>query len=166
MYFMIQIRTATPDDAETIAQLNESIHRLHCDLAPDYFVSASRDAIVAGVKEGLAEEGEVGLIAWEGDTPVGYCILKVLDREPNTWTRGFRRLLIDQLSVEPGRRRRGVGRLLMETAYKFARDQEINEIMLEYWANNDAARSFYQSLGFTPLTEKVLLTLPDADRAH
>jgi ribosomal protein S18 acetylase RimI-like enzyme len=160
----MRITRATAADAETIATLNESIHRLHCELAPDFFVSSSRETVVAGIKEALVEEGETGLIAWEGDTPIGYCMLKIFKREPNAWTRGFRRLLVDQLSVEPASRRRGVGTRLMEAAYEFARENEINEITLEYWANNDEAREFYQAIGFVPLTEKVLLTLPNQVR--
>jgi diamine N-acetyltransferase len=160
----MRVQRATLADTEVIAQLKRSIHALHCQLAPEYFSSASHDAVVAALKPALSEKGSCCFIAWEGGLPIGYCLVKTIEREPNAWTTGFRRLLIDQLSVEPDCRRRGAGRLLMEAAYEFAREQGIHEITLEYWMDNDTARNFYDALGFVPLTEKVMLKIGDAAR--
>ena len=157
----MRIEPATSDDVATIAQLNVAIHDLHCQLAPDYFRAASPPAAAAELKELLADMDSRALIAWEEDVPVGYCVLKIVQREPNAWSAGFRRILVDALSVEPQWRRRGVGTRLMEAAFAFAREQGIRELMLEYWSNNAPAREFYKSMGFAPLTEKVLLTLPE-----
>jgi ribosomal protein S18 acetylase RimI-like enzyme len=153
----MHVEPATSKDVELLAKLNATIHRLHRKLAPEYFVEAASEAI----RLWLDEESAHGLIAWEGSTPVGYCLLKIIEREPNAWTVGFRRLLVDQLSVEPEWRRRGAGTLLMDAACRFAREQQIDEVVLEYWSNNEMARAFYASLGFTPLTEKVLLKIRD-----
>jgi ribosomal protein S18 acetylase RimI-like enzyme len=153
----MRIERATPEDAEVIARLSQSIHQLHCELSPEYFVSAVRSSVVSELRSMLSEAETCGLLAWEGDNPIGYCLLKVIGREPNAWTCGFRRLLVDQISVEPEWRRRGVGRLLMEAAFQFARDQGIEEVFLEYWSNNELARAFYASLGFSLMTEKVML---------
>lgn len=162
----MRIQTATSDDADLISRLNEAIQQFHCQLAPEHFKSPSHDSVTAELRSMLSEEGMSGLIAWEGDTPIGYCLLKIVEREPNAWTCGFRRLLVDQLSVEPEWRRRGVGTLLVEAACQFAREHNINEIVLEYWTNNDMARKFYASLGFAPMIEKVLLKIDEAVPAH
>jgi GNAT superfamily N-acetyltransferase len=109
----------------------------------------------------LSEDGTHAFIAWDDDAPVGYCLLKLVEREASPWTRGCRRLLVDQLSVEPEYRRQGVGTCLMEAAFNFARQQGIHELTLEYWSTNHAAREFYKVLGFIPRTEKVFLKLAD-----
>jgi ribosomal protein S18 acetylase RimI-like enzyme len=157
----MHITVATAEDAAVIAKLSETIHSLHCQLSPNYFQSASRETVVAELAKILVEKDTHALVAWENDAPIGYCVLKIIEREPNPWTCGFRRLLVDQLSVEAEWRRRGVGTRLMEAAFHFAREQEIQEVTLEYWANNDSAREFYKALGFAPLTEKVLINVAD-----
>ena len=157
----MRIEAATSEDAPVLAQLNEAIHRLHCQLAPGYFQGASRESVTAEFAKRIAEKDTHALIAWEDDKPIGYCVLKIVERKPNPWTCGFRRLSIEELSVEPEWRRRGIGTRLMEVAFQFAREQGIHEVTLEYWANNRAARAFYEALGFTSLTEKVLLDLAD-----
>jgi len=157
----MRIERATSADIDVIAALNEAIHARHRELAPSYFRLYSRDNVVVALREFFAEPETCAVLAWEGPKPIGYCLLKVIEREPNAWTEGFRRLLVDQISVEPNAQRQGIGTLLMQEACQFAREHHINEVTLEYWANNDAARAFYQALGFEPLTEKVWLKIHD-----
>jgi ribosomal-protein-alanine N-acetyltransferase len=52
------------------------------------------------------------------------------------------------LAVQPGYQRQGVGRQLLEWLEASARTAGIFSIRLELRANNDAARSFYERLGY------------------
>lgn len=157
----MRITRATVDDADVLAHLNEAIHDLHCQISPAFFQRSPRTSVSTEFAKMLAEEDTCVFVAWDADTPVGYCVLKIIERAPNAWTRGFRRLLVDQLSVEPGYRRRGVGSRLMEASFEFAHERGIGEVTLEYWSTNVEAREFYKAMGFVPITEKVLLALPD-----
>ena len=158
----MRIEAATIESAAVIAKLNETVLQLHCELSPNDFQSATRESLTAELAKLLSEDGAHAFIAWDDNVPVGYCLLKFVEREPNPWTRGCRRLLVDQLSVGAEYRRRRVGTGLMEAAFNFARQQGIHEVTLEYWSTNHAARGFYKALGFVPRTEKVFLKLADA----
>jgi ribosomal protein S18 acetylase RimI-like enzyme len=50
--------------------------------------------------------------------------------------------------VAPTHRRRGVGRLLINTVVAWAGDHEIRTLKLMVTSNNETALRFYQSLGF------------------
>jgi diamine N-acetyltransferase len=158
----MQIRAATANDAEIIARLNKSIQKVHREIAPELFIATRHEDVIAGFKDALAEEGARGLIAWEGENPVGYCLVKIVKQAPTAWTRGYQQLLVDQLSVEPRWQLRGVGTLLMKFAYAFACENGIREVIVNYWSGNEVARAFYRALGFAPRTEKVVRMLPDA----
>jgi diamine N-acetyltransferase len=153
----LQIETASPDDVNVIVSLNASIHELHDRLAPDFFHSAARELVRAEFAKLFTETNTRVLIAWDNGTPVGYCVLKTIELEPNASTRGFRRLYVDQMAVEPDWRRKGVGTATHGSGNSILARTNISEVVLEYWSNNDAARQFYKALNFVPLTEKVIL---------
>jgi [ribosomal protein S18]-alanine N-acetyltransferase len=52
------------------------------------------------------------------------------------------------LDVDPAERRRGLGRLLMQTAEEQMKQEGAGVMSLEVAQNNAAARQFYRSLGF------------------
>lgn len=56
------------------------------------------------------------------------------------------------LAVAPIAQGRGIGRLLMEEAGEWSREQGYRLLHLEVFANNAKAREFYQNLGFKPET--------------
>jgi ribosomal-protein-alanine acetyltransferase len=58
---------------------------------------------------------------------------------------------LNLLCVDPGHRRRGLGRRMMEWLEETARTAGIAEIALEVRAGNTAARQFYQSLGYAEI---------------
>jgi ribosomal-protein-alanine N-acetyltransferase len=60
---------------------------------------------------------------------------------------------LNLLAVAPLHRRQGLGRQLMEWLYATAIEAGVFRIDLELRAKNDAARGFYQSLGFDSLNE-------------
>jgi ribosomal protein S18 acetylase RimI-like enzyme len=52
------------------------------------------------------------------------------------------------LAVAPGKRRQGVGRSLLESGYRWARDAGVRKISLNVRAGNDAATQLYLAEGF------------------
>jgi ribosomal protein S18 acetylase RimI-like enzyme len=55
---------------------------------------------------------------------------------------------INYLAVHPGRRRRGMGRLLMDDAEARLRDLGCPKVNLQVRAGNDAAAEFYRRIGY------------------
>lgn len=72
------------------------------------------------------------------ERPVGYIIYWRLPQEVD----------IHNLAVHPAHRRRGIGKLLLETVVEEARGQGAARVTLEVRKSNDAAQRLYHSLGF------------------
>ena len=62
-------------------------------------------------------------------------------RRPDSW-------YVASVSVDPARRRRGLGRVLVETQYDKARDAGADGLSLHVFDNNVGAIAFYETLGF------------------
>lgn len=58
---------------------------------------------------------------------------------------------VQEICVEEGARRRGLGRLLMGYIERWARKRRLGSIELNVWAKNSEALAFYYSLGFVEL---------------
>ena len=92
--------------------------------------------------ESLLHRADADLIgAFSGGELVGYAI---------TWT------IMDQselgnVAVNPEARRRGLGRLLVETALGRVRARGARECFLEVRESNRGARALYERLGFEPI---------------
>ncbi len=61
---------------------------------------------------------------------------------------GQRVAILDDLIVTEAYRRRGLGKILMDAAIKFCRDQELARIVLQTDADNFVAQRLYESRGF------------------
>jgi GNAT superfamily N-acetyltransferase len=57
---------------------------------------------------------------------------------------------IDQVAVEPGHRRRGIGRSLIMTALDSARARGIQHVEVTSWAFNEPIHALLRTLGFAP----------------
>jgi mycothiol synthase len=78
------------------------------------------------------------LIAWDGDTMVGYCWLKVEDDTGEFYVVG----------IDPDQQGRGIGRILTEAGLERLRSSDIHRAHLYVEGDNAAAVGLYRSLGF------------------
>lgn len=63
--------------------------------------------------------------------------------------------VVETLVVRDDRRRRGVGRALLEAAHAWAGARGLKEVQLNLWEVNAEARSFYEALGYRTLSRKL-----------
>ncbi|WP_135661766.1 GNAT family N-acetyltransferase [Halorhabdus rudnickae] len=70
--------------------------------------------------------------------------------ESGTLERTVTRGLIENLYVIPERRRHGIGTALLEAAEKALAESGVDTVTLEVLADNDSARSFYDTHGYDP----------------
>lgn len=89
-----------------------------------------------------SSEGSVGFLAYEGDQVCGmiFCFEGEEDRE-----RGH----IVSMWVDPGCRRAGVGRTLIESVVNWAKGRSLRELELMVTSVNHGAIDFYKRVGFT-----------------
>ena len=133
----LTVRRAALADAETIGRLLDAFNREFGEPTP------GRDAVADRARTLLAAGEMAALLGGAG--PEGVVVLRF---RPALWTEG-RDCYVEELYVEPGRRRHGLGRALMEAAIDLARREGADEMHLGTSEDDVAARGLYESLGFS-----------------
>jgi ribosomal protein S18 acetylase RimI-like enzyme len=119
--------------------------------APDAFAS-TLEAEVAFPDEVWRQRAEGGpasanFIAREGGVDVG---LAAVFAEPDAPGR----MHLVSMWVDPGYRRRGVARALVDQAVRWAAERRAREVILWVADQNTAARRLYERIGFRPTGER------------
>jgi len=132
------IETARNEDLESIVQL------LRTQLEEHDIVLTSQ--ALERATRGLIEDHSLGriLTARLDGQLVGVAVISFL------WTleHGGPAAWLDEVYVEPARRRDGIGRKLVEAAMQIARDSGCIALDLEVDAGHEAAERLYERMGF------------------
>ena len=89
---------------------------------------------------------EDAVITFLEDRPVGFCWTRI-NAEENA-ARGEKRGQIHMLGVDPGNRKKGIGKHVLVTGLSYLKDKGIDVVELTTDSENDAARRLYYSIGF------------------
>jgi len=143
----IRIRRADVEDADVLAQLNVHVQGLHETAEPKRYRATSRAEVAQWFATRLAGPGAVAFLA-ESERPVGYLLafFGVHPRHPFCPERSY--FMVDQLAVEDGERRQGIGARLMRHAEAHARAAGFSTLELDVRAFNKDAVGFYEALGY------------------
>ena len=148
----MQIRRATRADLAALTALNEQVHAIHVAERPDYFCRPE-PAAVSKWLGGMLDDPTIAVwIAHLEDTPVGYVLLMVKERPANPFCQARVTAEIDQIAVHQSVRGTGVGTALIRAAIAHADARDIENVELNVWAFNNAARAAFEHLGFTART--------------
>jgi ribosomal protein S18 acetylase RimI-like enzyme len=131
------VRRAEVGDAEAIGRLLHDFNSEYEDFTPGPRALAKRIGK-------LLAEGEVTVLL-AGSGPDGIAVMRF---QPSIWTEGLECYLAE-LYVVPPRRGKGIGRALMEAAMDLARAEGADYMDLGTSEDDVAARSLYESLGFS-----------------
>lgn len=132
-----QVRSAHRDDADAIGRLLYAFNREFDEPAPEPPVLAAR-------MRQLLDGGDT-LVLLAGDGPDGLAVLRF---RAAIWSAGLECYLAE-LYVIPARRGQGLGRELMQTALREARNRGADTMDIGVDEPDLAARRLYESLGFT-----------------
>ncbi len=146
----ITVRPADERDVPALVALNRVVQALHAEAEPSVF--RPRDdlpGIEAFHRMALGGEGLHTFVAELGGEVVGYASLEVQRRRAHTFAWAHSRLYVHQVSVDPGCRRRGVGRALMDGVDALATELSLPEVALDTWTFNAEARRFFEALGYS-----------------
>jgi ribosomal protein S18 acetylase RimI-like enzyme len=142
-------RLATPADLPAIGRLGALLVRMHHDLDPERFIAATpqtEQAYASFLGTQLAEPNVVVLVA-EGDGDVlGYAYAGVEGRDYMA-LRGPAGVLYD-IVVEPIRRGRGVGRMLLAATLAALEARGAPRVVLSTAERNEAAQRLFARAGF------------------
>jgi ribosomal protein S18 acetylase RimI-like enzyme len=133
----VEIRRAGPEDAPAIARL------LH-DFNSEYSEPTPGVEALSEHSRRLLEEGEMTVLL-AGDGPDGISLIRF---RPCVWT-GAPEAHLQELYVVPPLRGNGIGRALLEATIAVAQEAGATGIDLNTGETDTAARSLYESAGFT-----------------
>ena len=131
------VRRARPADAETVGRLLHDFNSEFDEPTP------GPEALAGRVRELLAL-GEITVLLG-GDPARGLAVLRF---RPALWSEALD-CYLEELYVVPRHRGQGLGRALMEAAMEVARHQGAAHMDLGTGEDDVAARSLYESLGFS-----------------
>jgi ribosomal protein S18 acetylase RimI-like enzyme len=145
--YVTSIRSATPDDARSIATIHvEAWQAAYRGIVPDeYLDSLSIDTREPTWRQILLAGDSATWVAEASDNIVGW-ISAAASRDADA--AGASTGEIWAVYVAPGRWGRGVGRSLCETAEQHLRLEGLAEVTLWVLRDNERAVKFYQSNGF------------------
>ena len=95
------------------------------------------------------------LIAEDNETSLGFIHVKAHKDEISEEMCA----MVTLLAVSPTGQGKGIGKLLMQAAEQWAKQQGYRLLHLEVFANNDNAQGFYNNLGFKPEMMTMVKTL-------
>jgi GNAT superfamily N-acetyltransferase len=129
-------RSATPDEASTVAELLDAFNREYDTPTPGPEVLAGR------LRHLLAGESTVALLV--GEPAVGFALVTL---RPNVWSDGPVGLL-DELYVAPDRRSQGLGTLLLRAAEDVVRERDGDLLEINVDGEDHDTRRFYERHGY------------------
>ncbi len=142
-------RLAAPADSSILSSLCVDVQSLHAEHYPDVFKMPESDDFAKTFFDEMLMDSSVSIfIAEEDGKPVGYILCKLIERPENPFTLAARTLLIDQISVRPSARGKGIGAALMQQAETLAQELGVQRIHLDSWDFNLNAHAFFEHLGF------------------
>lgn len=144
------IRDARKTDIDSIFELWVESMKFHEELDPLIFGFISEKSNVAKrfIGEQFNKKSSVILVAEKEDRVIGYLLGEIRERLP------FQRLQVTgyiwDIVITSGERNKGIGSLLLEKAFDFFKDRNLDTVMLNVSEKNRNAQRFYERHGFEP----------------
>ena len=151
----MKIITATKDHLDDLVSLNIEVQNLHISFAPEIFKKPDRNEIKTFFSDVLKDENRKTFICLYEKRSLGYILLQIVDHEGHCFCYSQKWIYIDHIGVSDKYRRKGVGNKLIEAAKKFARQHQINRIILDVWTVNKNAKEFFKKQGFNSIIERM-----------
>jgi ribosomal protein S18 acetylase RimI-like enzyme len=151
----ISIRTATDQDAATVAELNIDVQRLHANALPWRFKQPSPTDFTADEALALMRQPDhFTLLANVGEKAVGYLLGEVMRQTETSRRVANEMIYVHHISVRESARGMGAGRALVEAAQAHGKSLGISRIACDTWTFNADALAFFEKLGLVPFNIK------------
>ena len=142
-------------DYNLLAKLNEEIQTFHHGIQPGIFKPYDKEAITDFFKKTLDKDNAVAYVANDNGSPIGYVLLFKINLEDNAFQYARNFVLIDQILVLKNHQGKGIGKVLLDTAISFAKENNIDLVEINHWTLNNAARNFFAKNKFEYYNEKM-----------
>ena len=146
------VRPWRPADRLAVLALNAELQDHERALRPSRLPGAEMtEAYVAGLESRLVGGSDAGAlyVAEDGEGSVIGLVACFVDKDALEVEPA--EVVMEDLVVAAGLRRRGVGRALVEVALGFARERRVRRVVVSALVVNEDALATYRALGFRPL---------------
>ncbi len=146
-----------------IVRLNGVVQQLHAELSPDIFRAdwVSSDLQVFWCDRLDHDNSEIVIAVLDGRS-VGYIWFEIQNREGDALHMHRCRVYVHHIAVDECARGAGVGSRLLERAELAAKEARICNVVLDAWASNSPAQSFFAARGYSPINIVLGKTLTES----
>jgi ribosomal protein S18 acetylase RimI-like enzyme len=152
----ITVRPATAQDYDDLCRIIDQVDALHRENLPHIFQKPEGPAREQTYILGLLADEDHGLFVAEVRGHVaGFVHAVIRDMPPIPILVPRRVAVVDNIAVQQGLRRAGIGRALMHRAQQWARERGATEVELNVYEFNKPATAFYRSLGYETFSRRM-----------
>jgi len=125
----------------------------HVEFDPSFALRAGADGEVRRLLEAVLRDPDSAIFVYEdgGSRFAGFSAIRI-DRAPPILVEGERAEITD-LWVEPGERRRGIGRALVASAVAWIRERGVERCEVRVSSGNAGGQAFWRDVGFGDLMD-------------
>lgn len=153
---LVTVRPATVGDEAALAELNAVVQQMHQEVAPEWFKPPEIAAIVSYFREALRSDAFRIFVAEADGAVHGYALARLQQRPETPLTYGGLVVELDQISVDPAYRGRGLGRELIDELKSLASDLGATGLQLTVWEFNRHARQVFERAGFAATMTRMI----------
>lgn len=143
------VRKARESDIGAIIQLLHQVNMVHHVLRPDLFKAHTTKYDEQQLVE-LLHDHSSPVFVYDDGTVRGHAFCVVTEVRDDRLLQDIKTLYIDDICVDEGSRGQHVGTALYLFVRDYARRIGCRTITLNVWEGNEAAASFYASMGMKP----------------
>ena len=125
------VRTNNP---KVIAILNEPVQEMHHNLYPERFKPYDYQNVLSYFKGIIKDKNHHFVVCKMVESNLGYIWFEEVHRSETAFSNSSHFLYVHQVSVNKDYRGMGVGKLLFSSVLKFAEQNSINRVGLDYGA--------------------------------
>ena len=150
------IRKAEPKDFDGMNRLFKQVDGVHSKAHPNMF-NEPIDNVRSNeyLKNILDDDTQNLIVCVDGDEVVGLAKAMIESAPEFPLFVQRRWMLISIIVVDEMHRGKGIGQLLLDDQYKWAKDNDINEVELTVFSFNETAMKFYSKNGFNEVKRKL-----------
>lgn len=140
------VRKAVRSDIRQIMELLLQVDMVHHVIRPDLFKPNTTKYSEQELEALLGDESHP-IFVYDNGKVLGHAFCQITETKGHHLLQDIKTLYIDDICVDESARGQHVGKSLYEYVCSYARSIGCNNITLNVWEGNDAALSFYKSMG-------------------
>ncbi|MCG8572265.1 MAG: GNAT family N-acetyltransferase [Spirochaetes bacterium] len=155
----MSIEIIKTNDKKLLSLLNEEVQNVHHEKYPDIFKPYSQKEMEKLFEWTLSENTFCHYIAKYNNDEAGYLIFEDKKYNETPYRYEYKVVYIHEISVLKKYQGFGIGKKFIDVVLKFANDNNIKRVEVDFWSLNDNAKIFYKKMGFCNYNERMFLKI-------